>query len=123
LTTKIKGLPGRNNDQLGDRDHALDRHGDRRRSIDDCKAEPLLAQDFEVGSEAGDGSLGKSRHVGFALVPPIGEASLRVDVDQADRACPRHLRLHRKMSGQSRLARPALLRCHSQDAHVFPLAN
>jgi hypothetical protein len=32
------------------------------------------------------------------------------------------LRLHRKMAGQGRLARSALLRCQSQDAHAFPLA-
>jgi hypothetical protein len=27
------------------------------------------------------------------------------------------------MSGQGRLTRPALLRCHSQNAHAFPLAE
>src|SRR6185437_3037362 len=71
----------------------------------------------------GNGGLGKGRHVGLALVPPIGKAALRVDVDQADRACPRQLRLHRKMAGQGRLARSALLRCQCQDAHAFPLAT
>ena len=82
----------------------------------------LLTKHCEVGSKTRDGGLCKGRHVGLALVPPVGKAPLRVDVDQADRSCPRQLRLHRKVTGQGRLARSALLRCHSQDAHAFPLA-
>src|SRR3546814_2944410 len=35
----------RDDDQLGDRNHALDRHGDRRRRVDDRELEALLAQD------------------------------------------------------------------------------
>ena len=85
------------------------------------KAETLLTKDLEIGSKTRDGGLSKGRHVGFTLVPPVGEAALRVDVDQADRASSRELGLHRKMSGQGRLTRPALLRCHCQDAHAVPL--
>ena len=118
----VRARTGRDDDQLGDRDDALDRHGDRRRRVDDGKAEALLAKNFEVGRETRDGGLGEGRHVGFALVPPIGKAALRIDVDQADRAGARKLRLHRKMAGQGRLAGPALLRCHCQNAHAFPLA-
>ena len=106
LTTKISGLParshkidrgadgakivrarpGRDDDQLGDRDDALDRHGDRRRRVDHREAEALLAKDLEIGGEPRDGGLGEGRHVGLALVPPVGKAALRIDVDQADRA-------------------------------------
>jgi hypothetical protein len=117
----VRAWTRRDDDQLGNGNHALDCHGDRWRSVDDCKAEALLPEHFEIRSQTGDGGLGKGRHVGFPFVPPIGKAALRVDVDQADRACPRHLRLHRKMTGQGRLARPALLRCQCQDAHAFPL--
>ena len=91
----MRARPGRDDDQLGDGDDALDRHGDRRRSIDHREAEALLAKHFEVGSETSDGGLRKSGHVGLALVPPVGEAALRIDVDQAYRARPRELGLHR----------------------------
>jgi len=113
-------LPGRDDDQLGNGNDALDGHGDRRRRVDHRKAEALLAKDFKVGGKSGHGGLGERRHVGLTFVPPVGKASLRIDVDEADRACARLLRLHREMSGQSRLARPALLRCHCQNAHSFP---
>ena len=119
----VRARTGRDDDQFGNGDDALDGHGDGRRSVDDRKAEALLAKNFEVGSETGDGGLRKSGHFCLALVPPVGKAALRVDVDKADRACPRQLRLHRKMAGQGRLTRPALLRCHSQNAHAFPLAE
>ena len=75
------------------------------------------------GSEPCDGGLGEGRHVRFALIPPIGKAALGIDVDEADWAGPRQLRLHRQMSGQGGFTRPALLRCQSQDAHAFPLAS
>src|SRR3546814_8014837 len=69
----------RDDDQLGDRNHALDRHGDRRRRVDDRELEALLAQDFKVGGEPRDRGLGKGGKVGFALVPPVGERALRID--------------------------------------------
>ena len=119
----VRARTGRNDDQLGNGDDALDGHGDGRRSVDDREAEALLAKNLEVGSKPRDGRLRKGGHFCLALVPPVGKTALRVDVDQTDRACPRQLRLHRKMSGQGRLTRPALLRCHSQNAHAFPLAE
>jgi hypothetical protein len=100
----------------------LDRHGDRRRSVDYRQAETLLAKHLKVAREARHSGLRKCRHVSFALVPPIGKAALWIDVDQADRASSRKLSLHRKMPGQGRLARSPLLRCQCQDAHAFPLA-
>ena len=74
------GWASRNDDQLGDGDDALDGHGDRRR-VSITAGESLLAKNFEVGGKAGNSGLGKSGHFGLALIPPVGEASLRVDVD------------------------------------------
>jgi hypothetical protein len=85
----MRARTSRDDDQFGNGDDALDGHGDSRRSVDDGKAETLLAKDFKVRSETGDGGLGKSGHFRFALVPPIGKAALRIDVDKADRACAR----------------------------------
>ena len=119
----VRARPGRNDDQLGDRDDRLDRHGDRRRRVDHRQAEALLAKHLEVGGEPGDGGLREGRHIVLALVPPVGERALRIDVDQADRAGARQLRLHRKVPGQGRLTRPALLRCQCQNAHSIPLAQ
>jgi hypothetical protein len=96
---------------------------DCRRSIDHGEAEALLAKDFKIGSEARDGRLRKGRHVVRPFVPPVGKGALGIDVDEADGASARHLRLHREMTGQGRLARSALLRCHSQNAHSIPLAK
>ena len=112
-----------NDDQFGDGNDALDRHGDCRRRVDNGQPETLLAKHLKVGSQAGDRGLRECRHFGLALVPPVRQAPLRVDVDKADGPCPRQLRLHRKMSGQGRLSGPALLRCQSQNAHAFPLPN
>src|SRR5206468_1446758 len=117
----VRARTGWDDDQFGDGDNALDRHRDRRGSVDYRKADTLLAKDLEVGCETGDDGLGKSRHVGLAPIPPNGEAALRIDVDQADRTSSCKLSLHRKMSGQGRLTRPPLLRCQCQDAHAFPL--
>ena len=99
----------RDDDQFGDRNHALDRHGDRRRRVDDGEFEALLAQDFKVGSQPRDRGLGKGRKVGFAFVPPVGERTLRVDIDEDDRARAGKLRLHREMTRQGGFTRPALL--------------
>ena len=41
---------GRDDDQFGHLDDALDRHGDRWRGVDDRELEALLTQDFEVGA-------------------------------------------------------------------------
>ena len=140
LTTKISGLParshrstvaptarrscglgpGRDDDQLGDRDHALDRHGDRRRRIDHRQLEALLAQHLEIVGEPRDGGLRERRKFALALVPPVGQRALRIDIDQHDRAGAGPLGLHREMTGQRGLARPALLRCHRQNAHLYP---
>jgi hypothetical protein len=107
---------GRHDNQFGDRDHALDRHGDRRRRIDDCKAEALLAQNLPDRRQPRNGSLGKGGEFGLTLVPPIGQRTLRIDVDQDDRARARPLGLHSKVAGQGGLARSALLRCQCQYA-------
>ena len=119
----VRARAGRNDDQLGDRDDALDRHGDRRRRVDHRQPEALLAKHLEVGGEPRDRGLGEGRHLGLALVPPVGERALRIDVDQADGTGARPLRLHRQMAGQGRLARSAFLRCHCQNAHSLPLAQ
>ena len=118
----VRARAGRDDDQFGDGDNALDRHGDRRRRVDDGQAETLLAKDLKVGSKPGDRGLGEGRHFVLPLVPPIGQPALRIDVDQADGAGTGQLRLHRQMAGQGRLARSAFLRCHSQNAHSIPLA-
>jgi hypothetical protein len=119
----VRAWAGWNDDQFGDRDDRLDRHGDRRGRIDHREAETLLAKDFEVGRKPRHRCLGEGRHVGLALVPPIGERPLRINVDEAHGTSPGQLRLHRQMPGQGRLARSALLRCHCQNAHSLPLAH
>jgi hypothetical protein len=127
LTTKISGLPARSHrstvaptgwddDQLGHRDDRLDRHRDRRRSIDHRQAEALLAQDRKVAGQARDGRLGESGELVLAFVPPVGQRTLGVDVDQHDRSETGSLSLNGEVPGQGRLARSALLRCQSQNA-------
>ena len=82
--------------------------------------EALLAQYLEIGGKARDGGLREGRHLRLALVPPVGERSLRIDVDQHHGALTRQVRLHREVTGQGGLARSALLRGHRQHAHVLP---
>ena len=118
----VRARAGRDDNQLGYGDDALDRHGDRRGRIDDGQAEALLAEHFKVGGKPRDGGLREGGHFVLPFVPPIGKAALGIDVDQADGAGTGHLRLHRQMSGQGRLARSAFLRCHCQNAHSIPLA-
>ena len=108
-------------DQLGDVDDALDRHGDRRRRIDHGEPEALLAQHLQIRAEARDRGLREGGHLVLALVPPIGERALRIDIDQADRPVAGTLRLHGEVAGQGRLARPALLRGQSQNPHLSSL--
>jgi hypothetical protein len=106
----VRARPGRDEDQLGDLDDALDRHGDGGGRIDHRELEALLAQYLEVGLEPGDRGLGESGHFGLAFVPPVGERALRVDVDQADGSRTRPFRLDGEMAGQGRLAGSPLLR-------------
>jgi hypothetical protein len=85
-------------------------------------AEALLAQHFEVGAEPGNRGLGESGHFGLALVPPVGERALGIDVDQADGPVADPLRLDGEMARQGGLARPALLRGQCQYPHqVSPI--
>src|SRR5215203_335090 len=98
-TEIVRARAGRDDDQLGNGNDTLNGHGDGRRSVDDRQAETLLAENLKVGGKPRDSRLRKSGHFCLALVPPIGKAALRVDVDQADRAGP------------------------SQNAHAFPLAE
>ena len=133
LTTKTSGLPARSHrstgahgaqvmragasrddNQFGDRDHRLDRHGDRGRGIDHRQLEPLLSQDRQIGGQPCNGGLGEGGIFVGALVPPIGKRSLRVDVDQDDRTRTGALRLNGHMSREGGLARSALLRCQCQ---------
>ena len=107
----------RDDDQFGDLDDALDRHGDGRRRIDHRHLEALLTQHLEVGGEPRDGGLGERRIFVRPLVPPVRQRPLRIDVDQHDRSGAGELCLHRKVPRQRRLARSALLRCHRENAH------
>jgi len=94
----VRARAGRNDDQFGHLDDALDRHGDGRWRINDGKTEALLAQNFQIRGEPRYRSLGKSRQFCLTFVPPIGQRPLRVDVDQNDRTCARQLRLHGEMA-------------------------
>ncbi len=69
----VRARPGRDEDQLGDLDDALDRHGDGGRRVDHGELEALLAKDFQIGLEPGDRGLGESGHLGLAFVPPVGQ--------------------------------------------------
>ena len=105
----MRAWAGGHDDQLGNGNHALDRHGDSGRRVDHREPETLLAQDGQIGRQAGDGGLGKSGQFRLALVPPVGQRSLRVDVDKHDRTGAGPLCLHGEMPGQCRLARSTLL--------------
>ena len=105
----VRAGTGGDDDELCDGNDRLDRHGDRRRSVDNRKLEALLAQDRKVSGEPCDSRLGESGKLRFALVPPVGERSLRIDVDQDDRACARSLGLNGEMSRKRGLTRSALL--------------
>src|SRR5579884_2356273 len=48
----MRTRPGRNNDQFGDRNNALNGHGDGGRRVDNSKAKTLLPKHFKIGSEA-----------------------------------------------------------------------
>ena len=91
--------PGRDDDQFGDGDHALDRHGDGRRRIDHRQSEALLAQHLEIGGEPRDGGLGESGKFALPFVPPIGQGALRIDVDQHDRTGAGQLCLNGQVPG------------------------
>ena len=111
-----------NHDQFGHADDRLDRHGDGWRRVDHRQFEALLAQNQEIAREPGDGSLRERRVFRLALVPPVGERALRVDVDQHNRPGTGALRLYREMARQRRLARSALLRSQCQYSHrLVPL--
>ena len=107
---------GRHDDQFGHRNHALDRHRDGGRRIDHGQLEALLAQHGQVRRESRHGGLGKGGVFRLAFVPPVGQRTLRVDVDQDDRPGASALGLHGEVSGQGRLARSALLRCQCEYA-------
>src|SRR3546814_16798732 len=102
----------RDHDQLGDRDHALDRHRDRRRRIDHSQLEALLTQHLEIGGEPRERGLRKRRIIGVALVPPIRERTLWIDIDQDHRPAAATLRLNRQLTRNTGLAAPDLPRVH-----------
>ena len=87
-TQIVRARTSRNDDQFGDRDDRLDGHGDGRRGVDDSQAEALLAKHLEIGGEPRDRGLREGGHFVLPLVPPVGQRTLRVDVDQADGAGP-----------------------------------
>jgi hypothetical protein len=105
----VRARPGRDDDQLGDLDDALYGERDRRRRVDHGELEALPPKHFQVGGEPRDRRLGERRHLRLALVPPVGERPLGVDVDQADGTRAGPLRLHGEVAGQGRLARSAFL--------------
>tara|TARA_R110001592_G_scaffold100631_1_gene285517 strand:- start:442 stop:717 length:276 start_codon:yes stop_codon:yes gene_type:complete len=84
----------RNNNQFRDRDHALNRHGYGWWRIDDGQLETLLAQYRQIRGKARNRGLRKCRQFGFPLVPPIGQGTLRIDVNQYNRTSPGQLCLH-----------------------------
>src|SRR3546814_8127210 len=98
-----------------------DLHRDRRRRIDHGQLEALLTQHLEIGGEPRDRGLRKRRIIGVALVPPIRERTLWIDIDQDHRPGAGQLSLHRQMPRTRGLAGPALLRCHCENPHQRPL--
>jgi hypothetical protein len=54
----------------------------------------------------------------LAGIPPMGEAALRVSVDQRDLAGTGPACLHGKVTRQGGLAGPALLGCSDDDVHA-----
>jgi hypothetical protein len=105
----VPARPGWDDHQLGDVDHPLDRHVDRRRRIDHHQAAALEAQPLDIGGQLGEAGRGERRGVALAGVPPRGERALGIGVDQGDGPGAGELRLDRQMARQGGLARPALL--------------
>ena len=54
-------------------------------------------QNFKIGGEPRDGGLGKGRIIGLALVPPVGQRPLRIDVDEDNGSSARALCLYGQM--------------------------
>ena len=71
LTTKTG--TGRDDNEFRDGNHALDRHGNGRRRVDDRQLEPLLAQYRQIRGKPGYSGLREGRQIGFPFVPPIGQ--------------------------------------------------
>jgi hypothetical protein len=105
----VRARAGRDYDQFGDLDHALDRHGDRRRRIEHRQAEALLPQHLQIGGEPRDRGLGEGWKFGLPLVPPVRQRTLRIDIDQHHGTGASPLRLHRQVPGQRGLSRTTFL--------------
>src|SRR3546814_15491232 len=78
-----------NDDEFSDGDHALDRHCDRGRRVDDGKLEALLTQRIEIGLKPSDRGLRKGGHVRLVLVTPVGKPAFGFDIHQHVRTSPR----------------------------------
>jgi hypothetical protein len=105
----MRARTGRHDNQFGDRYDALNSHGDSRRGINHRQLEALLPQNIEVRGEARDRCLGKSGIFALALIPPIGKAALRIDIDQHNRPCSGELGLNGEMAGKCSFPRPTFL--------------
>jgi hypothetical protein len=95
----------------------LDHVGDGGWCVDDHQFEAKVACMVEVMGEGGDGGAEKGRGGRLTLVPPIGQAALRIGIDDRDRPGAADFGGDGKMSCQRGFAGPALLRCQRENVH------
>ena len=97
-TQIVRARPCRDKYEIGELDDMSDRERDGGRRIDDeqVDAQPLHA--FDILWQLRNDRPGEYRRIRLPLVPPIGQAALRVRVDERDRARARAFRLYRQMA-------------------------
>ncbi len=117
----VRARTCRDDDEVGDAHHVRDRGGDRGRRVDEQNVDSKAPKLLDVLLQPLRRGVDEDRRRLFPLVPPIGEAALRIGIDQRDRSGARSLRLDSQMTRQRGPPRPALLRRNSDDPHYLSL--
>ena len=105
-------------DEIGEADHAFYRAGYRRRRVDDDKCESVVTRALQIRFERLDLGLDEGRRGGFAFVPPVGQAALRIGIDNSDRTAAGAVGLDGDMAGERCFAGPAFLRGECENLHA-----
>jgi hypothetical protein len=80
-------------------DRVGDRVGDGGRGVDDDEAKSGASEMGDAGLKLAGGDVREGRRLRLPGVPPFGERSLRIGVDQGDRSVASRLGLDRDMAG------------------------
>ncbi len=92
------------------------------RRYSETRSRHPMAQDRQIGSQPRNRGLGKRGIFILALVPPVRQRALRVNVDKHDWSGASALGLHGEVTRQRGLARAPLLRCQCEYAQsLIPL--